>query len=170
MNMMLGCQSLPGYLAAFCRMQQSGITGRDTMERTVADSLLERRCVRHYEKKDISNEDLGFIREAVRNTPTSYNGQQYSVIEIADPEIKGRLADISGMKQLADAPMVFMFLVDYHKILTAAKAKLMEMPPFYDPADGLIVGVINASLAMMSAIMAAESRGPGTCPVGYVHG
>lgn len=138
------------------------------MEKSVAGSLLERRCVRHYEERNIDEADLGFIREAVRNTPTSYNGQQYSIIEITDQGIKDELAAISGMRQLAEAPVVFMFLVDYHKITVAARAKGLDMPPFYDTADGLVVGVIDASLAMMSAIVAAESRGLGTCPVGYV--
>ena len=138
------------------------------MEKSVSETLLERRCVRHFEGKPIPAADLEFIREAVRNTPTSYNGQQYSVIEITDPQIKARLAELSNMKQLANAPVVFMFLADYHKIEAGAQAKGLQMPPFYDTADGLIVAVIDASLAMMGAIVAAEARNLGTCPVGYV--
>lgn len=138
------------------------------MEKSVSETLLQRRCVRHYENRAIPEEDMRFIREAVRNTPTSYNGQQYSVIEITDQPIKEKMAEISAMKQLATAPLVLMFLVDYHKIAVAAKDENLEMPPFYNSADGLIVGVIDASLAMMGAIVAAESRGLGTCPVGYI--
>lgn len=138
------------------------------MQKSVAETLLGRRCVRHYKDMPISEADMQFIREAVRNTPTSYNGQQYSVIEITERALREQLAAMSHMKQLADAPVVFMFLMDYHKIAVAAEAKGMDMPPFYDTADGLIVGVIDASLAMMGAIVAAESRGLGTCPVGYV--
>ena len=41
------------------------------------------------------------------------------------------------------------------------------MPPFPSTADGLIVGVVDASLAMMSALTVAESLGLGTCPIGY---
>lgn len=137
------------------------------MEKSVTDTLLDRRCVRHYEARDVSDEDRRFIREAVRNSPTSYNGQQYSVIEITDSAIKNQMAEITKMKQLATAPVVYMFLIDYHKIELAAKAKGMQAPDFPDTADGLIVGVIDASLAMMSAIVAAESRGLGTCPAGY---
>ena len=137
------------------------------MEKSVKDTLLERRCVRKYENRAISTDDLDFIHEAVRNTPTSYNGQQYSVIEIADAAIKNRMAEITGMKQLGDAPIVFMFVTDFNKIKIAAEAKNLEYVNFQDTVDGMIVGVVDASLAMMSAIVAAESRGLGTCPVGY---
>ena len=62
---------------------------------------------------------------------------------------------------------MFIFLSDYNKISVAAKAKGMSNPGFENTADGLMVGVIDASLAMMSAIVAANSRGLGTCPIGY---
>ncbi len=41
------------------------------------------------------------------------------------------------------------------------------MPPFYDTADGLIVGTVDASLAMMRALVAAEAMGLGACCIGY---
>ena len=41
------------------------------------------------------------------------------------------------------------------------------MPPFPHTVDGVMVGVIDASLAMMSAVVAAESCGLGTCCIGY---
>lgn len=41
------------------------------------------------------------------------------------------------------------------------------MPEFSHTADGLIVGVVDATLAMMSAVTMAESLGLGTCPIGY---
>ena len=43
----------------------------------VKDTLLERRSVRRYEREAISDEQMNLIYEAIRNTPTSYNGQQF---------------------------------------------------------------------------------------------
>ncbi len=60
-----------------------------------------------------------------------------------------------------------MFCADYHKIAILADRKGLEMPDFQDTADGLLVGVIDASLAMMSAVAAATSLGLGTCCIGY---
>lgn len=41
------------------------------------------------------------------------------------------------------------------------------MPDFEHTADGVIVGIVDASLALMSALVAAESCGLGTCCIGY---
>ncbi|MDE5832283.1 MAG: nitroreductase family protein [Desulfovibrio sp.] len=137
------------------------------MIKDVKDTLLDRRSVRRYEREALAPEDLEFIREAIRNTPTSYNGQQFSVIEVSDQGIKDELAEIVGQKQLKTAALDLCFLSDYNKIRVAAEAKGLKYPPFQDTTDGLMVGVIDASLALMSAVAAANSRGLGCCPIGY---
>ena len=139
------------------------------MEQSVKQTLLQRRSIRRYEREPIAEEDLQFIRDAIRNTPTSYNGQQFSVIEISDQPLKEQLAEIVGQKQFKTSARVFAFLSDFNKIAVAAEAKGMEYPAFERTADGLIVGTVDASLAMMSAITAAVSRGLGCCPIGYAH-
>lgn len=137
------------------------------MMKTVEQTLLERRSIRRYEREPISSEDLDFIRQAIRNTPTSYNGQQFSVIEVSDQALKEQLSELVKQKQLKTCARAYMFLSDFNKIAVAAKAKGLEMPEFENTADGLIVGTVDAALAMMSAIVAAESRGLGCCPIGY---
>ncbi|MDE7427547.1 MAG: nitroreductase family protein [Muribaculaceae bacterium] len=137
------------------------------MTKSTEQTLLERRSIRRYERESIKEEDLTFIREAIRNTPTSYNGQQFSVIEISDQDLKEELEALVGQKQLKTSARVYIFLSDFHKISVAAQAKGLEMPPFNRTVDGFIVGTVDAALAMMSAIVAAESRGLGTCPIGY---
>ncbi len=54
----------------------------------VKQTLLDRVSIRRYEREAIPQETMDFIYDAVRNTPTSYNGQQYSVIDIDDQELK----------------------------------------------------------------------------------
>ena len=41
------------------------------------------------------------------------------------------------------------------------------MPPFTDTMDGVTIGIIDAALAMMSAVVAAQSEGLGTNCVGF---
>lgn len=137
------------------------------MEKSVEQTLLGRSSVRRYEREPIAEADLQFIREAIRNTPTSYNGQQFSVIEVSDPTFKEQLAELVGQKQIKTSARMFFFCSDFNKIAVAAKAKGLENPGFENTADGLIVGTVDASLAMMSAIVAAQSRGLGCCPIGY---
>lgn len=135
--------------------------------KTVKETLLQRRSIRRYEYDPVNDEQLEFIYNAIRNTPTSYNGQQFSVIDITDQDIKEQLYNLTTQKQIKTCSHFLAFCADYNKISTIAEAKGIDMPPFYDTADGLIVGTVDAALAMMSAVVAAESCGLGTCCVGY---
>ena len=138
------------------------------MKKSVEQTLLERRSIRRYEYDPISEGDMDFIYAAIRNTPTSYNGQQFSVIDICDHDIKQKLYEITSQKQIKTCSHFLVFVADYHKMETAWKAKGVEPSVFPATADGYTVGVIDASLALMSALVAAESRGIGTCPIGYI--
>lgn len=135
--------------------------------RSVEKTLLERRSIRRYERQPVSGEDMEFIYEAIRNTPTSYNGQQFTVIDVTDQDLKLKLYDLIGQKQIKTCSHFLAFCADYNRISIGAKAKGLDMPEFENTADGLIVGVVDASLAMMSAVVAAGSRGLGACCIGY---
>ena len=56
--------------------------------KSVQSTLLERRSIRRYEREAIAEKDMALIFDAVRNTPTSYNGQQFSVIDVTDQALK----------------------------------------------------------------------------------
>ncbi len=133
----------------------------------LADSLINRRSIRRYERQQIGDDDMRLIYEAIRNTPTSYNGQQFSVIDITDQNLKLQLEALTGQKQIKTCSHFMMFCADYHKIAILADRKGLEMPEFQMTVDGVLVSVIDASLAMMSAVAAATSIGLGTCCIGY---
>lgn len=134
----------------------------------VRKSLLERTSVRRYEREAIPQETLDFIFKAVENTPTSYNGQQFSVIDIDDQELKLKLYELTGQKQIKTCNRLMIFCSDYNKITQLAKAKGLEMPPFTNTMDGVTIGIIDASLAMMSAVVAAQASGLGSNCIGYL--
>lgn len=136
--------------------------------KSVKETLLERRSIRRYERQAIEQDKLDFIYEAIRNTPTSYNGQQFSVIVIDDQNLKEELWTITGQKQIKTCAVFMVFCVDYHKLKIANAAKGAEAPDFASTIDGYTVGVIDASQAMMSALIAAEAQGLATCCVGYI--
>lgn len=136
--------------------------------KTVKESLLERTSIRRYEREAIPEEKMQFIFDAIRNTPTSYNGQQFSVIDISDQSLKEELYELTGQKQLKTCNRLLIFLSDYNKIERLAAKKGLEMPAITNTMDGVIIGVIDASLAMMSAVVAAESVGLGSNCVGYL--
>lgn len=135
--------------------------------KSVKESLLERRSIRRYEREAIPAEQMQLIYDAIRNTPTSFNGQQFSVIDVTDPELKEKLYELTEEKQIKTCSHFLVFIADYNKISVAAEAMGEDMPDYTNTIDGLMVSVIDASLAMMSAVTVAESLGLGCCPIGY---
>ncbi len=135
--------------------------------KSVKDTILDRVSCRRYEREALTPEQVEFIYQSIANTPTSYNGQQFSVIDVDDQKLKEQLYALTGQKQIKTCSHFFVFCLDYYKICEGAKAKGIEMPAFYNTLDGYTVGAVDAVLAMMNAITAAESLGLGTCPVGY---
>ena len=68
--------------------------------KSVKSTLLDRRSIRRYERESIDDSTMEFIYQAIRNTPTSYNGQQFSVIDVTDQPIKEKLYELIGQKQI----------------------------------------------------------------------
>lgn len=127
----------------------------------------ERTSVRRYEREPISDYAMSVIFSAILNTPTSYNGQQFSVIDVSDQDLKEKLYEMIGQKQIKTCNRFFIFCVDYNKISILAKSKGEKMPKVTETLDGLMVGVIDATLAMSNALIAAQSCGLGSCCIGY---
>ena len=127
----------------------------------------ERTSVRRYEREPISDNALNVIYTAILNTPTSYNGQQFSVIDITDVTLKEQIYALTGQKQIKTCNRFFVFCADYNKIAKLSNEKGLKMPAVTETLDGVMVGIIDASLAMGNALIAAESCGLGSCCIGY---
>ena len=88
--------------------------------KSVQQSLLERRTIRRYERMKVEPEKMQQIYDAIRNTPTSYNGQQFSVIAVDDQQLKEQLYEITNQKQIKTCSHFLVFCIDYHKLRVAA--------------------------------------------------
>lgn len=126
-----------------------------------------RTSIRRYEREAITPEQLEVIYAAIRNTPTSYNGQQFTVVDVTDQELKEQLYAITNQKQIKTCNHFMFFCADFNRIAVLAKAKGINMPAFQDTMDGVIVGIIDAALAMQNAVVAARLCGLGSCCIGY---
>lgn len=135
--------------------------------KSVKDTLLERRSIRRFEREALTEEQVNFIYDAIRNTPTSYNGQQFSVVDVTDQALKEQLAEVIGQKQIKTCNRFMAFCADYNKIFTFARARGLDFVDFDRTVDGLIVGTVDAALAMMSAVAAVDSLNLGCCCIGY---
>lgn len=138
--------------------------------KSVKEALLERRSIRRYERQHIADADMELIHQAIRNTPTSYNGQQFSVIDITDADTKLKLYELVGEKQIKTCDHFLVFLADYHKmeLLGRQKGVDADVKDFCQTLDGVAVGMLDASLALMSALAMGEALGLGTCCIGHI--
>jgi nitroreductase len=134
----------------------------------IKEALLQRTSVRRYEREAIPEETMEFIREAVENTPTSYNGQQFSVIEISDQTLKEELYALTNQKQIKTCNRFLVFCADFNKITRLAEKKGFNVPPFTNTMDAVTIGIVDAALAMMSAVVAAQACGLGSNCIGYL--
>ena len=111
--------------------------------KVIEDVLLKRTSVRRYEREKIEPEKLDLIYRAIASTPTSYNGQQYSVIAVEDQEKKELLYEIIGQKQIKTSAVFLVFCVDFNKVSLLAKAKELDFPRIQDKMDGVMIGLIR---------------------------
>ena len=88
----------------------------------------KRTSIRRYEREAISPEQLEVIYAAIRNTPTSYNGQQFTVIDVTDQELKEQLYEITNQKQIKTCNHFMFFCADFNRIAVLAKAKKLICP------------------------------------------
>lgn len=136
--------------------------------KNIVDTLLQRTSVRRYEMQPIEPEKISLIYKAIGSSPTSYNGQQYSVIAIDDQVLKEQIYTLTGQKQIKTCALFLVFCSDYHRIEVATQQKELPLPPFQRTLDGILVGVIDAAIAMSNARVMAEAMGLGCCCIGYI--
>ena len=115
--------------------------------KSVSEVLLQRRSIRRYERESIPEETMQFVYDAIRNTSTSYNGQQFSVIDIDNQETKEALYALTNQKQIKTCNHFLVFCADYNKIWGLAQKKGIEIPPFQNTVDGIMVGIGYARTA-----------------------
>ena len=135
---------------------------------TTIETFLNHRSIRQFEERSIETEKLDAILKAVHSAPTSINGQQVSIIVVTDKEKKAKVAEYAGGQTWIDqAPVFLLFVMDYHRAAIAAKLN-DEKLVITESVESIIVGSVDAGIAMGTAIGAAESMGLGIVPIGGI--
>lgn len=136
--------------------------------KNIVETILDRRSVRRYERQEIEPEKKQLIYDAITTSPTSHNGQQFSVIAIEDQEMKEKIYELTKQKQIKTCSLFLVFCSDYHKMDVFAQAKGLNLQPIHQTLDGVLVGAIDATIAMSNARIMAEGLGLGCCCIGYI--
>ena len=133
----------------------------------VLRSLFERKSVRVFENRSISDSDKEQILLAAMAAPTAGNQQLYTILDITDQEIKDKLAiSCDNQPFIAKAPMVLIFCADFQKWYDT----FLEggCSPRLPGVGDFMLAVEDSVIAAQNAVVAAESLGIGSCYIGDI--
>ena len=133
----------------------------------VIKSLYDRKSVRAYLEKPVSEEDQNQIIEAAIQAPSAGNQVLYTILHIEDQVIKDKLAILCDNQPfIAQASFVLIFLADCRKWLDGF---LYAGITAREPGLGdILLACEDAVIAAQNAVIAAESLGIGSCYIGDI--
>lgn len=118
--------------------------------------------------KDVSEEQVETIIQSAMAAPNWINGQQVSVIAVRDPQRKMLLAKAAGNQKWVEEASVFLvFCMDFSRAKMAAEKNNKEFR-IVDDVEAIIIGSTDVGITLGSAVIAAESMGLGTVPIGGI--
>lgn len=146
----------------------------------LSEVVKNRRSVKVYEPgREISDADLKSLFEEVTLAPSSFNLQHWMFIAVRDPEVKAQLKQAAwGQQQVEDCSVVFVACgkpgayQDAPEIYAEAPQEIQDkvlpmIQNFYGENAQLQrdEAIRSASLASMTLMYLATSRGWDTCPM-----
>jgi FMN reductase [NAD(P)H] len=124
-----------------------------------------RRSIRNYANRDISEELLNCLLAKAERTQTMGNLQLYSVIVTRNPQMKERLAPAHfNQPMVTQAPVVLTICADFRR--TTRWAEERKASPGYDNFLSFINAATDALLYTQTFCCLAEEEGLGYCFLG----
>ncbi len=136
--------------------------------------IAQRSSTRTYDPAPITDDERQAILHAALRAPTAGNMVLYSVIEVADPAVKERLAVLCDDQPfIATAPWVLVFVADWQKWTDLFAASGVsdvdaDAPRAHVGPGDLMLACADALIAAQTAVIAAESLGIGSCYIGDI--
>ncbi len=137
------------------------------MTNSTIQTQLAHRTIRRFTADPVSPEDLANLVAVARQTASSSGAQLSSVIRVTDPTLKTQVATICRQPYVAEAPELWITLVD------AARGARVVAAKGYDETrvatmDVFFQAATDAVLLAQNVATAAESLGLGTCFLGSI--
>lgn len=128
-------------------------------------SLKERKTIRKYAVKDVSDDLLNSLLEEAERTQTMGNLQLYSVVVTRSAEMKAKLAPAHFNQPMVEgAPVVLTFCADFRR--TTIWAENRNATPGYDNFLSFMNAATDALLYCQTFCNIAEEQGLGACFLG----
>lgn len=129
------------------------------------EEMKNRRTIRQYQEKMISEEKLTNLLEIACRASTMGNMQLYSIVVTRDAEMKEKLAPAHfNQPMVRTAPVVLTFCADFNRAVKWCEQR--EADPGYDNFQSFIAAATDALLVAQSFCNAAEAAGLGICYLG----
>jgi FMN reductase [NAD(P)H] len=128
-------------------------------------SIKNRKSIRKYSDKEVSQDLLASLLEEAEHTPTMGNLQLYSVVVTRSAEMKAKLAPAHfNQPMVTSAPVVLSFCADFRR--TSLWAENRKAVPGYDNFLSFINAATDTLLYCQTFCNIAEEAGLGTCFLG----
>jgi len=138
----------------------------------VLESIFKHQSIRKYKNQPLEDEKLQLILKAAQAAPNWCNAQHYSIIVVKDQARKEKLAEwCYNQPYIASCSAFLVFCADFYRTVYAFE-KAGKDPEFIkkyvEQLDTVFVCSHEAAIAMENAIVAADSMGLGTVPIGLI--
>ena len=128
-------------------------------------SIENRRTIRKYKEKDVSEVLLNELLTTAARAATMGNIQLYSVVVTREKEIKKVLSPLHfGQPMVENAPIVLTFCADFHRF--TQWCELRNANPGYNNFLSFINAASDTLLFVQNFTTLAEDAGLGTCYLG----
>lgn len=139
----------------------------------ILEFIKSRRSVRAYENKPVPDGDLAKILEAARLAPSAHNDQGYKFVVLKDKKKIAKIAEISRMPFVAQAPVVLICVSNnleskYHLIDIAIAIDHMVLTAWNLGLGTCWVGAMGAKDEVAKVVGAQQGAEPVIIlPIGY---
>lgn len=137
----------------------------------VLESLFKHKSIRKYKDQPLEQEKLDLIIKAAQAAPNWCNAQHVSIIAVKDQAIKDKLSVwCNNQPYIASCPVFLVFCADFYRtsLIFEKNGDTKNTEELVQQLDNLFVGAHEVGIAMENAIVAAESMGLGTVPIGLI--
>lgn len=91
------------------------------------DTLLQRRSIRAFADERIDEDTIFSLETAAQHAASSQFLNDWSAIRIEDPDIKQALAQIGKQPYIAQAPLLYVFVLDEHRNAAIAQQQDIDV-------------------------------------------
>lgn len=133
----------------------------------VLEQIKNRKSVRVYENKDITDDIKQEILNSALEAPTAGAMMLYSIIDVTDEALKEKLSvTCDNQPFIANAHLVLIFLADYQRWYDSFTYE--DCNPRTPGKGDILLACADAIIAAQNTVVAAESLGIGSCYIGDI--